>query len=63
MESGVKITVTWMNGQRETYRCKQWVVEDGILLWLDPEGDYRSDNTQPARCIPLSNVQIWTLDA
>jgi hypothetical protein len=57
----MKITVTWTNGQKETYDCKSWVVEESKLLWLEPQEYDIHTPSEPARCIPLRNVQIWTL--
>jgi hypothetical protein len=54
------IVVTWMDAKQETYRCKEWRCEDG-LLWLTP---YPGGLThqEPLRCIPLAGVRIWTVD-
>lgn len=55
----MSVTVTWMDGQQETYRCKEWNVDNG-LLWLIPLPN-RPPADHPGRCIPLVNVRIWTV--
>jgi hypothetical protein len=54
------VIVTWMDGQQETYRCKGWNVENGLLLWLIPLPN-RPPADHPGRCIPLVNVRVWTV--
>jgi hypothetical protein len=53
------VTVTWMDGKQETYRCPRANVVNDVL-WLDQDHYPRSD--EPARRIPLVNVRIWTVD-
>lgn len=59
MESGVrkftaKITVTWMNGQREVFRPKDWYIDD-MRLWIEPEiNPVAGAEQEPARLIPLT---------
>jgi hypothetical protein len=53
------ITVTWMDGKQETYRCQHATVRDEVL-WLDHDRYPRSD--EPARRIPKANVRSWTVD-
>jgi hypothetical protein len=53
------VTVTWLDGQQETYRCKNATVRDGVL-WLDYDHYPRSE--EPVRRIPLGNVRIWTVE-
>ena len=52
-----EVTVTWLDGMQETYRCDKITVREGVL-WL-------TQNTYPAKAdshcrIPLYNVRIWT---
>jgi len=52
----MNISVTWMNGQREVFRPKEWHVED-MRLWIEPEINVVPGSEQePARLIPLVNV-------
>ena len=51
------LTVTFMNGQRETFRAQQWDAKDGILAMFSP-----NDISLPDRYIPLANVKIWTVE-
>ncbi|HEV2175273.1 MAG TPA: hypothetical protein VGR71_16990 [Nitrospira sp.] len=52
----MRITVTWLDGMKETYRCDEWYVKEGVLF-LVPD---RHDPSSVKRCIPLRNVRIWT---
>lgn len=56
------ITVTWMDGLSETFRCESWALTDACL-WLKPEPSLAAyGKEEPARCIPLYNVRIWTAE-
>ncbi len=48
------VTVTWMDGQQETYVCLDARTSDGELT-LAPFSD-----EDPRWVIPLANVRIWT---
>ena len=52
------VTVTWMDGKQETYRCDLMSVADDILS-LDFYKYPRRD--EPAPRIPLVNVRTWTV--
>ena len=54
----LKVTVIWLDGKEETYRCQHATVHDDVL-WLDYDRYPRSD--EPARRIPLANIRIWTV--
>lgn len=54
-----KVTVTWMDGQQETYRCARAHVEEDVL-WLTQDKYPATD--EPVRSIPLANVRIWTVE-
>jgi hypothetical protein len=43
------VTVTWMNGQREVFRCIKWTIEgNGLLTMEHPD--------EPAIIIPTNNI-------
>jgi hypothetical protein len=51
------ITVTWMDGKQEIYKCEDYKVIDGVL-WLERTEDWR-----PMFCIPYDvNVRHWSVD-
>jgi hypothetical protein len=54
----VTITVTWTDGQQESYECPDYRVVDQIL-YLDPSPGVFAP-AQPRRVIPLCNVRIFT---
>jgi hypothetical protein len=45
----VIVTVTWMDGTRETFHCDEWTTEDGVLWMRTPDW---------TRFAPLANVKI-----
>lgn len=51
------VTVTWVNGESETYRVQNIRDEGGILTLTSP-----NDVSQPDRHIPLGNVRMWTVN-
>jgi hypothetical protein len=52
----MKITVIWMNGQKETHQPKEWRITENHL-WLEPEISVtgRADQ-KPAVLVPLNNT-------
>jgi len=56
----MKITVIWMNGQKETHRCKNWEIENSNYIWLYPEEPILQE---PITMVPLQNVMKVTFDA
>lgn len=53
------VTITWLDGQQETYRCQHAVVRDGVLF-LDH--DRFPASGEPGRRVPLAGVRLWTVD-
>jgi hypothetical protein len=54
----IKVTVTWMDGQQEVYRCAKVRSDDGVLRLIQ---DHYPASDEPSRAIPLANVRIWTV--
>lgn len=54
----MKVTITWMDGQQETYWCAKVRVEEGALRLLQ---DRYPATDEPDRGIPLANVREWTV--
>jgi hypothetical protein len=56
----VTLTVTWLDGRQETYRCAEAIAgADGVLRLYQPK---YPDTGEPFRAIPLAGVRIWTED-
>lgn len=51
------ITVTWMDGKQEDYRCEEYAVADGMLRLYPPRHGLPE---QPMRIVPMCNVRIVT---
>lgn len=51
------VTVTWMDGVQEIYRCDAYSASDGSL-YLQGEGS-RYSGGRVQRSIPLHNVRVW----
>lgn len=51
------VTVTWMDGKQETYRCY-----DARARAIPLHLTQRLNSGQPARAIPLASVRIWTTE-
>lgn len=49
------VTVTWLDGKQETYRCYDAQARDGVLYLSQ-----RMHSLEPMRAIPLGSVRIWT---
>jgi len=53
------VTVTWMDGTEEIYRCGEHTVRDGVLSLWQPKYPRTEDQN---RFIPLAGVRIYTVD-
>lgn len=51
------VTVTWMDGKQDTYRCYDAYAKDGVLHLTQ-----HMNSGEPVRAFPVANIRIWTTE-
>ncbi len=56
------VTVTWMDGQKETYPCNTVEVADGRLMLSSVYKSTMVTQVKNERAFPLANVRIYVVN-